>query len=38
MLGLQQVNYAGGPGKKKRSGGGNKNHLIIAALPLTEQD
>merc|ERR1712029_373036 len=38
MLGLQQVNYAGGPGRRKRSPGSNLSNILIAALPITEQD
>jgi len=33
MLGLQQVNFAGGPGKKKRSGPGATNPVMLA-LPI----
>ena len=35
MLGLQQVNYAGGPGKKKRSVPGGS-PVLIAALPVQQ--
>ena len=33
MLGLQQVNFAGGPGKKKRSGPGATDPVMLA-LPI----
>ena len=36
MLGLQQVNFAGGPGKKKKRSGPEAKNPVLIALPINK--